>query len=390
MNTFSYHLECPSWPEALPVPNSGSVEEYCSEIMDYLIPNLRVEMQETPQDPIHHAEGDVWTHTMMVMHSLVISPDYLALSILDKGVVFYAALLHDIAKPFTTRHLNGRISAPGHSQKGAVMARKALWWKHVPWQIRERICALIEVHQVPFFVFNNHQQTPTDYLVRKLSLDRNLHLLSILANADMTGRISNDQLQILQDIELFAEYTKDLGCFENPFPFPDCITKMAYLDSEGKRAPTIPVYHPHPDFQVTLLSGLPASGKTTWRSTLNDLPVVSYDDIRKSLGFKHGKNTGKIAHKAKDEMRQLLREKQSFVIDATHLSRQMRQKNIQLIKSYGGLVNILCFESYPELILSRNNSRDNSLKNNTLTHMLDHWEFPRNCDFHSLNVISTV
>ena len=46
-------------------------------------------------------------------------------------------------------------------------------------------------------------------------------------------------------------------------------------------------YVPHEDFacDVTIMSGLPGSGKDTWLARNRpDLPVVSLDDIRGELG----------------------------------------------------------------------------------------------------------
>ena len=65
--------------------------------------------------------------------------------------MFLAALLHDVAKCSTTVVSDdGRISQPGHSRKGAVDARIALWEAGAPVLQREAICRLITVHQVPF------------------------------------------------------------------------------------------------------------------------------------------------------------------------------------------------------------------------------------------------
>ena len=38
------------------------------------IPALRL-LASTPQDPYYHAEGDVWTHTRMVVEALMRGPD---------------------------------------------------------------------------------------------------------------------------------------------------------------------------------------------------------------------------------------------------------------------------------------------------------------------------
>ena len=77
-------------------------------------PVLR-KLASTPQDPYYHAEGDVWTHTCMVLQALLASRDYANANDDERFVLFYAALLHDIAKPDTTviDETTGRIGQPG-------------------------------------------------------------------------------------------------------------------------------------------------------------------------------------------------------------------------------------------------------------------------------------
>lgn len=59
-------------------------------------------LDATPQDPVHHAEGDVGTHTRWVLECLR-EDDYFQQAAPDRQwVMFMAALLHDIAKPATT------------------------------------------------------------------------------------------------------------------------------------------------------------------------------------------------------------------------------------------------------------------------------------------------
>ena len=65
----------------------------------------------TPQDPVYHAEGDVWTHTQMVIEQLLADDEYLQLQARERETVFLAALLHDVAKCRTTQiDAQGRIS----------------------------------------------------------------------------------------------------------------------------------------------------------------------------------------------------------------------------------------------------------------------------------------
>jgi hypothetical protein len=107
-----------------------------------------------PQDPAHHAEGDVWIHTRMVCEALASLPSWRELPDEERAVAFAAAVLHDVAKPQCTRSEGGRISSRGHSRRGAIFARQLLWRAGVPFVRREQVCALIRHHQMPYWLID--------------------------------------------------------------------------------------------------------------------------------------------------------------------------------------------------------------------------------------------
>lgn len=374
MSSWSSSLDTLAWPKALQAPEPAAARGRWVAQARALYPGMVEAMQATPQDHIHHAEGDVWTHTQMVVDELLALPGYAAASPARRGVLFHAAILHDVSKPQTTRELDGRIVAPGHSAKGAIQARKLLWEHEAPFVLREQVCRLIEVHQLPFYAFNDRRQLGADYTARWLSCDRSIELLCLLAEADMRGRICNDQQRILDEIALFGELASELGCLDAPYAFPDAATRMAYLGSQGARYPDEPVYRER-NFEVVMLSGLPAAGKSTWVQS-QDLPSVSYDDIRDELGFRHGKGTGTIVHEADDRMREFLRKQEPFVVNATHLSKQMRRRTLGLLRDYGASVRVVYFEAPRHDLLARNQARNSTLTNDKLLSMLDRWEVP--------------
>lgn len=372
--TWSSDIAKFTWPAAFAAPLPGAPPAQWGESVHALFPGLKQALLATPQDPVHHAEGDVWTHTVMVVDALLADPAYVALCASEQAVVFWAAVLHDIDKPTTTRQDGDRIIAPGHSTKGAISARIALWEHGVPFVPREQVCRLIETHQAPFFAFDSRRGLPAEYTARHLACDRSVLLLCMLARADMTGRICADQQKVLDDIALFEVVAGDLGCLDAPYRFASDLTRIAYLSSNGRRDADTPVFAGD-DFRVTMASGLPASGKSTWVSS-QQLPVVSYDEIRAEMGLKHGQGTGAIVHAATDRMRAHLRQRQPFIVNATHLSRQMRQKTIGLLRSYGASVHVEYFEATRPQTLARNASRDSTLTNKKLLSMIHKWEVP--------------
>ncbi|MEX8195130.1 AAA family ATPase [Comamonas guangdongensis] len=342
----------------------------------------------TPQDPVFHAEGDVWTHTQMVVRELLQDSDYALLTDEERETVFLAALLHDVAKCSTTQIADdGRISQPGHSRRGALDARLMLWEAGAPVAQREAICRLIAVHQVPFFAFaDSRRGVSPEFMVRELSWQVDLHLLALLARADIRGRICPDVGKVLVNIELFRELALEEGCLRSPRSFASAETAVRYF----RGAELHPDYalHEEPGSRVIVMCGLPAAGKNRWVAQHHSgLPVVSFDDARTELGLHHGENEGAAAHRAMDKAKSLLRAKASFVWNATHLSRQMRGKTLDLCLAYGARVELVHLEASKSVLLARNSRRDTTLSNAALLRMLPRWEVPLPTEAHGLQLL---
>jgi len=128
------------------------------------------ELLGCPQDPIHHAGGNVWIHTRMVLDTLVAMPAYRALAEVDKAAAYLGCLLHDVAKPFTTKtEDDGRITAKEHSRAGEMLARRLLWELGTPFLLREMVCGLIRYHQIPFYLIERGPGRVPEAVIRKMS-----------------------------------------------------------------------------------------------------------------------------------------------------------------------------------------------------------------------------
>lgn len=340
----------------------------------------------TPQDPVFHAEGDVWTHTKMVCESMLDGATWRAADARSRFILFMAALLHDIAKPATTvvEDSGQRIGQPGHSGRGAVDARVLLWRAGVEFEVREAVCRLIGVHQVPFFALKGDRSGRSpEFIVRRLSHEVDLVHLAALAEADMRGRSFHDQASVLDDIELFRELAREEGCYGQPRAFADDFTRLRYFNGEALDPDSS--YHRLPGSEVIVMSGLPASGKDHWVSRhAKDLPVVSFDDARHELGLRHGENDGQAAHFAVDKAKSLLRRREPFVWNATHLSRQMRAKTLDLLHAYHAHTTLVYLEQPERVLLDRNRRRDSTLPNAALLRMLHRWEVALPSEVHVL------
>jgi poly(A) polymerase len=84
-------------------------------LLEHVLPEV-ARMKGVAQPPEFHPEGDVWTHTLLVLDALE-TPCPPALA--------WAALLHDVGKPETLR-VSDRIRFHGHAEAGALRAREIL------------------------------------------------------------------------------------------------------------------------------------------------------------------------------------------------------------------------------------------------------------------------
>lgn len=360
--------------ELVPPPGAEINFKRLLEVIPQLAP-----LATTPQDPVFHAEGDVWTHTKMVCVALVNSQPYADASIKDRFVLFYAGLLHDISKPDTTviDEVSGKISQPGHSRRGAIDARILLWRAGVPFDMRETICRIISVHQVPFFALSGDRRgTPPEFTIAKLSWELPIWMLCAVATADIVGRTYHGKQAVLDEIEVFRLLAEELGALNGPVQFADPYTRQRYF-AGANVLPEYALFREKVGSKVIVMSGMPASGKNTWvEKNAPGLPVISFDDARDELGLAHGKNEGMVAHHAFDMAKELLRAGKPFVWNSTHLSNQMRTKTLDLLHGYHAEVRIVYLEHPEEVIYARNTKRDTSLRNKDITKMLFRWEVP--------------
>lgn len=358
------------------VPAPGTVIRF-SILLD-MIPEL-VALATTPQDPVYHAEGDVWTHTKMVVEALINSPPYAGASAEERFILFYTALLHDISKPDTTviDEVSGKISQPGHSRRGAIDARILLWRAGVPFNLRETICRIISVHQVPFFALSGDRRgTAPEFTIAKLSWELPIWMLCAVATADIVGRTYHGKKAVLNEIEMFRQLADELGALHGPLKFATPYTRQRYFAGANVQ-PDYALFREKVGSKVIVMSGMPASGKNTWvEKNVPGLRVVSFDDSRDELRLAHGKNEGMVAHHAFDMAKELLRDGKPFVWNSTHLSNQMRSKTLDLLHSYHADVRIIYLEQPEGLIYARNTKRDTSLRNKDIAKMLFRWEVP--------------
>lgn len=338
-------------------------------------------LEACPQDAIHHAEGNVWIHTRMVLETLVELPAFQALAAPEQRAVYIACLMHDIAKPATTRtEDDGRITAKGHSRAGELMVRRILWELGCPFALREQVCGLIRYHQIPFYLI---ERDDAQRVAAEVSLAARCDLLALVAEADIRGRICADMPRIVDQIELFREFCREEGCFSTARPFASDHTRVVYFRAEG-RLPDVEVWDDTRS-EIILLSGLPGAGKdTTLRERFGDLPVVSLDALRDELDVAPTEDQGQVVQVARERARELLRRGESFVWNATNLNRQRRAPILSLAGDYGARIRIVYVESPATALFAQNKGREAAVPERVIRRMTERWEVPLLSEAHAV------
>ena len=343
-------------------------------------------LADTPQDPRHHAEGDVLTHTRMVVEELIALLEWRHLSQTEQHMLFAAALLHDIAKPTCTKiESDGSITSPSHARVGAVMTRQLLWEGQelpapVPFERREMIVQLVRFHGLPLWFLD--KADPVRAVIQASQTVR-LDLVALLAEADVRGRICDDQQSLLDRVMLFREWCAEQHCYTAPRAFETNHSRFVYFHREN----------PYPDYvayddtlsDVILMAGLPGAGKDTWiQQHRADWPVVSLDQIRREHRIDPTDPQGKVVQLAKEQARVLLRRRESFVWNATNLTRSVRRTLIDLFDAYKARIHIVYLETSFHTLFERNRVRQYQVPETVLRRFIRKLEIPDRTEAHTV------
>lgn len=308
-------------------------------------------MQACPQDPIWHAEGDVWTHTKMVVNALMAQDFYQSLDAQQQYVLFLGALLHDVAKPLCTQtDENGRIVSPKHAKVGEKVARQLLW--DADFDLREQVCSIVRLHGLPLWAL--HKNNSNRHVIGA-SLRIPNSYLAAFATADIMGRVCDDETDMLERIAFYQALCQEQACLDHAFVFHNNHSKFQFFYKDEQHPASL---YDDTTFEVILLSGIAGSGKDTYASNF-DLPIISLDAIRKELniGFSDKKGQGRVAQEAYDRAKKFAAKKTSFIWNSTNLTVSMRLRLIRTLAPYRPTFKIVYLEtSWKELFQRRRDS----------------------------------
>ncbi|CAA6823390.1 MAG: Metal dependent phosphohydrolase [uncultured Aureispira sp.] len=340
------------------------------EIQDWFI-----DLQNCPQDPTFHAEGDVGIHTKMVVNALMNLEEFQALNAYDQQILSWSALLHDIGKPrCTMTDEEGFIRAPKHANIGEKMARRILW--DMDFKAREAICALIRLHSLPIWCLD--KQNPNAAVASASLRLTNKHLY-LLSKADVLGRESISQDDFLERIAFFKAFAIEQECWEQAKPFHNRHSRFKFFH----KASSYPaVIYDDTAFEVILLSGIPGSGKDTYAKT-QKLPMISLDAIRAELKIKvTDKNgQGEVVQLAYKRAKEFAAKKQSFVWNSTNLTNELRTRLVRTLSVYNPRFKLVYIETSRANILAR---RRATIPIRKLEKMINMLEMPLPNEVHSI------
>ena len=178
-----------------------------------------------------------------------------------------------------------------------------------------------------------------------------------------------------ENVELFAEYTKELGVWDKPYRFANFYTRYQYFHKEDLWHEA--VLYDNTEFDVILMSGLPLAGKDSWiAKKRKNLPMISLDEIREQLGVSPAKDSGRVVQAALEQAKAFLRKKEPFIWNATNIIQETRQKLAGLFTGYGARVHIVYLEVPYEELLVRNQKRERYIPEQVLENMIRKLEIP--------------
>lgn len=167
--------------------NDSSPSEYFnsreSEFRSYPLSMIR-ELKNVEQSPKYHPEGNVWNHTMMVVDEAAKVKEDCS----DIRVFMWAALLHDIGKPGTTKVRRGRITSYNHDTVGARLSKKFLEFYSKDNDFIDKVSNMVKYHMHMLYVLKG---LPFGNPSRMIE-ETNIHDIALLCRCDRLGRIGAD------------------------------------------------------------------------------------------------------------------------------------------------------------------------------------------------------
>ena len=162
--------------------------------------SMLLRLKKTEQSPVHHPEGNVWNHTMLVVDEAAARRGESK----APAAFLWAALLHDIGKPDTTRVRRGKITAYGHDATGAALAERFLSAFVTEEAFIRAVSMLVRYHMHLLYVLKNLPFGDFSALRRETDAEE----IALLCLCDRLGRLDPDPASEEQNRQTFLKKIK--------------------------------------------------------------------------------------------------------------------------------------------------------------------------------------
>ncbi len=377
------------------------------EVLGAVFPLLG-ELHATPQDPKWHGEGNVETHTALVLGQVynLLQTEAAHLSPEKRTILVLGAMLHDTGKPLTTRTslIGGqeRTVSPRHADRGR---------SYLAYRLPELDLSPAEINGVMALVGHHHDpkrlvmNDAPDSAYRRLARLVDLELVYWLERADLRGRLAKDLEEQLDTLELFKLLAQEVGVWKvsvsdpyahwqevvdaemNTFDLKtrEVTLQRGILDAEAGliSTPHEAVARGYPFREgfahLAVMCGPSGAGKSSWIAEhLPEFHVISLDDIRENLTGERGDQSknGQVLQNAKAQLKAHLRNKEQVVWDATSLTRNQRSAVLALGFDYGALTTLVALQPSVTDLFVRNRTRQDAVPDPVLAAQIAKTDFP--------------
>lgn len=195
---FDYHLMNDAKPSEYfnRILNEGIVlKEYPFKMLGELV--------NTMQSKEHHPEGNVWNHTMLVLDNAAANKGKSK----NPRSFMWAALLHDLGKPSTTKLRKGKITSYDHDKVGENLSEEFLKNFTEDEGFINDVGRLVRWHMQILFVNKNLPFGD----VNRMKEETDVEEVALLGLCDRLGRGEMTQRKVSEEkenIELFLKKCK--------------------------------------------------------------------------------------------------------------------------------------------------------------------------------------